>query len=1023
MKQRFTLIALAILSPVLAWAADPSWIWLDEQKDGQQAFFLTTFEVEEELKSAIVVGSCDNELAVFVNGERVMKSGNWEVLSATPVKAKLSPGTNTIAIQASNKEGSAGAFCRLTLTYANGKEVAVVTDGSWKAAAAGPEGWASPGFDASGWGQAKVAGVVGSEGVVWTRVITLDLLAQTEKANLDPTPTAEVVNNLNLLPGFTAELLYTVPKGSQGSWVSMTNAPDGGLFVSDQGDAGLFHVKPAALGDAASETVVTPLPAKITSAQGLLWAFDALYVDVNDGGHSGLYRVTDSDGNGDLDAVEHLRTLKGSGEHGPHGIIFTEDGKNLYINAGNHTNTTKFSGSRAPLNYAEDHLLPRQWDARGHAKGRMAPGGWVAKVSPDGTSWELVGNGFRNEYDIALNAEGELFTFDADMEWDIGSPWYRPTRVNHITSGSEFGWRSGTGKWPTYYEDSLPAVVDIGPGSPTGVVFGTGAKFPAKYQHAFYILDWTFGTMYAIHMTPEGSSYVGEKEEFVSGSPLPLTDAVVGPDGALYFTVGGRGTQSALYRVYYTGDANTAPAKRQESAATLQARALRRSLEAFHGKEDAAAVETAWPHLGSDDRHIRFAARIAIENQPVATWQDRALAEKDPQAAAVALIALARQGDASIQGEILKSLGQFDLAKLKEDVSLALLRAYSLTFSRMGRPDQAAIDTAIAQIDPLLPSKSDNLNTELVRVLVYLDAPSIIEKGLALLADAAPTKIPDWAELLRRNPGYGGTIQQVLDNHPPSLKINYALMLRNVRYGWSMDQREAYFTFINEAAKYPGGASYTGFLTNIRDEALANCSEAEKVALAPITGLNLEAGPAFEIKELEGASKSWTRESALAAVKKNGLTGRNFENGRNSFYAVGCVKCHRFDGAGGAVGPDLSSVANKFSMPDLLEAIIEPNNVISDQYSSSIVTMENGTEYEGIVINKSGSEEEGRMEIHTSDPKADPIIVKTAEVASIEASRLSQMPEGQADFMNEAEFLDLLAYLMSRGNPDAPMFK
>ena len=46
----------------------------------------------------------------------------------------------------------------------------------------------------------------------------------------------------------------------------------------------------------------------------------------------------------------------------------------------------------------------------------------------------------RNTYDFALNADGEMFVYDADMEWDMGSPWYRPTRVCHATSGSEFGW-------------------------------------------------------------------------------------------------------------------------------------------------------------------------------------------------------------------------------------------------------------------------------------------------------------------------------------------------------------------------------------------------------------------------------------------------------------------------------------------------------------------------------------------------------------------------------------------------------
>ena len=121
-------------------------------------------------------------------------------------------------------------------------------------------------------------------------------------------------------------------------------------------------------------------------------------------------------------------------------------------------------------------LLPRLWDARGHARGKLAPGGWIARTDPEGKVWELVSNGYRNEYDIAFNKNGELFTYDADMEWDVGTPWYRPTRVNHVISGGEFGWRSGTGKWPTYYPDSLGRVVDVGPGSPTGIGFGYGAN-------------------------------------------------------------------------------------------------------------------------------------------------------------------------------------------------------------------------------------------------------------------------------------------------------------------------------------------------------------------------------------------------------------------------------------------------------------------------------------------------------------------------------------------------------------------
>ena len=83
------------------------------------------------------------------------------------------------------------------------------------------------------------------------------------------------------------------------------------------------------------------------------------------------------------------------------------------------------------------------------------------------------------------------------------------------------------------YEDSLPPVVNIGPGSPTGVAFGYGAKFPAKYQDAFFASDWSYGKLYAVHLKPEGSGYGADVEEFVTGTPLPLTDVVVNPvDGA-----------------------------------------------------------------------------------------------------------------------------------------------------------------------------------------------------------------------------------------------------------------------------------------------------------------------------------------------------------------------------------------------------------------------------------------------------------------------------------------------------------
>ena len=112
---------------------------------------------------------------------------------------------------------------------------------------------------------------------------------------------------------------------------------------------------------------------------------------------------------------------------------------------------------------------------------------------------------------------------------------------------------------------------------------GQGAKFPADYQHAIYVFDWTYGTIYAIHMVPTGSTYQGVKEEFITGVPLNVTDGVIGKDGNMYFAVGGRGTQSALYRVSYKGELS---AKRRFADNKLNSslRMQRREMESFHGR-------------------------------------------------------------------------------------------------------------------------------------------------------------------------------------------------------------------------------------------------------------------------------------------------------------------------------------------------------------------------------------------------------------------------------------------------------
>ncbi len=834
----------------------------------------------------------------------------------------------------------------------------------------------------------------------------------------------------DVLPGFQVELLYTVPKHEQGSWVCMTFDPKGRLLASDQGDKGIYRITPPRIGSDES-TRVERLDLEISSAQGMVHAFDSLYLSINGGPVSGLYRARDTDGDDQYDQLQLLKKIRGRGEHGPHAVRLSPDGTSLYLIAGNHTDPPKdLKSSRVPLNWGEDLLLPRQWDARGHARGRLAPGGWIAKTDPDGATWEIISVGYRNAYDLDFNADGELFAYDADMEWDMGMPWYRPTRAVHATSGSDFGWRSGTGKWPTYYVDSLPQLVDIGPGSPVGACFGTGAKFPARYQAALYLADWTFGTIYAVHNRPHGASYVGEKEEFLSREALPLTDVAIGNDGALYFTVGGRGTQSALYRVTYVGD-EPAELVDTRDAEGADLRRLRRRVERFHQpglitSADSADLDFIYASLGHKDRHIRFAARTALEHQPIDLWRDRILESDDSDRRIQGVVALARASSrihtdapdqrGQTQRRALAALGKLQFSQLTRRQQLDALRALALTFLRLDPPDVRQSQKIAARLTPHFPSDDSDVNRELARILVYLNAPGVVQKCLDLMAKTYSVQPEDLQALLSRNRGYGGTISAMLANQPEIQKLHYAFILRNVRYGWTLEERKQYLDWLNEARARSGGESYAGFIDNIREEALANVSADERAALEAASP---PVPPREEdLPKPQGPGREWST-SAVVHEAQRELRGRDFENGRRMFAAAKCMTCHRFDGRGGATGPDLTSVSGRFSIRDLAEAMVEPSKIISDQYRASVIETERGQVVTGRIV----AEDNEHLTVQTHPEDANQIAyIKKGDVRQLTPSHTSLMPEKLLDSLNRDEVLDLFAYLLSRGNPQDLMF-
>jgi putative heme-binding domain-containing protein len=820
---------------------------------------------------------------------------------------------------------------------------------------------------------------------------------------------ATPIGNIKVMKDFQVELLYSVPNVDQGSWVNLCTDNKNRIIASDQ-YGGLYRFAPPPAGQPLDPAKIVKVPVDIRAVNGMIWAFDALYVGVNDYEKkidSGLYRISDSDGDDELDRVELLRAMEARGDHGVHALLLAPDKQSLLLVTGNGTTPTEFSSSRVPTVWGEDHLLPRMPDGRGFMREVLGPGGIIYKVSPDGKQFEVYSSGYRNIFDASLNRQGELFTYDADMEYDFNTSWYRPTRVNHVTSGSEYGWRNGAGKWPEFYPDNLPATLNIGPGSPTGTTFGYGAKFPARYQNALYILDWSWGKVYAVHLVPDGASYKATKEDFIVGAPLPVTDAIVHPvDGAMYFAIGGRKVQSGLYRVTYTGPESTAPA--MAAAPLTELAQLRRKLESHHRPNDSQAIEAAWPHLDHADRFVRFAARTAIEHQPHAHWADRALSETNAGRRLTALLALARVGcvdpqhrkpsdpqvDRQLQQRIIVALASLDWNKLSHDERITLVRTYEICFNRFGMPDVPDQQRVLAQLDAQLPAASPELNWLLCETLVYLQSPTVAEKGVAL-------------------------IQQVPTQEE---QIEYARSLRMLKNGWTPQTRTAYFEWLLKAANYRGGASFEQFINFIRTDAIATLSEAEKESMQELLARQpVRKSPLEGLAEAFAGRKqtAWTLDE-LASAAETSLEQRNYENGRKVFAATACFACHRFDNQGGMTGPDLTRAGARYTVRDLLDQIIHPSKEINEQFAPVVITTDGGLIHTGVIVNLNGDTVTVNTDL--TDPNQR-VQIDRKQVESLELSKVSPMPEKLLNYLTRDEILDLVAYILSAGDRNHRVFQ
>lgn len=523
--------------------AEAQWIWTPAHKkdaapERTDCHFRKTFTLKEPEAATLAIAA-DDQYELFVNGKRIGAGESTRKLDEYDVTKSLVRGPNVVAVRVTNKtSGSAALVCRLTVKEKEGGWKSFSSDESWKTQLRPFPLWNTALYSDRAWEAAVSYGLLGAT-APWDRREEVPVAAEIHRNE-----------RFEISPEFEVQQLFA--GDTVGSLIACTFNEFGNLLASREGGPLLMIFDSD--GDKTLDKVRTYCD-RVKNCQGILALNGEVFVTADGPDGGALYRLADRDRDGLLEDVKTVIKLPtDNAEHGGHGIVLGPDGL-IYVMVGNHVQLPKDADQGSPhRDYYEGDLVgPKYEDPTGHAAGVKAPGGVVIRTDPTGSGVQIVAGGFRNPYDLCFNREGEMFVHDADMESDEGLPWYRPTRVTHVLPGGEYGWRSGWSKWPEYYIDSLPATLDTGKGSPTGIVTYNHHMFPLRYHGCVFTADWSQGKIIALKLKHNGASYQATPEVFLQGNPLNVTDLDVGPDGGLYFVTGGRGTAGGVYRVTWRG--------------------------------------------------------------------------------------------------------------------------------------------------------------------------------------------------------------------------------------------------------------------------------------------------------------------------------------------------------------------------------------------------------------------------------------------------------------------------------------
>ena len=164
--------------------------------------------------------------------------------------------------------------------------------------------------------------------------------------------------------------------------------------------------------------------------------------------------------------------------------------------------------------------------------------------------------------------------------------------------------------------------------------------------------------------------------------------------------------------------------------------------------------------------------------------------------------------------------------------------------------------------------------------------------------------------------------------------------------------------------------------------------------------------------------RSWKFED-LTDELPPALHGRHFEIGQRLFTEATCAQCHKLRGKGGAVGPDLSDLFQRWKndRPGILREILDPSHKVDAKYAVHVVVVD-GQVLSGIVA----AQDKKSITIVTNPESPAPRVVERAAIEEMRQTSTSMMPRGLLDKFTRDEIFELFAYLEAGGDPMHSVF-